>query len=306
MSLESLDTLGRPRRKGSTSALLVDAFFRLSFLKVIVVDIGISLGDMLTDFLQGVNLILDFSDWTLRLNSLSYGAAIILVSWLPMVLAFLHLGFSEDYMFLKICRTRSGLIGIILASIFFPFVPTLLYIWLLLSPRQTAENRAQYKMLERVSHEIKSICGAVESPVQLTILSYLMIRGILTLPWTEGFSSKCMTDSLGRVACFPSIPMASMIFSLLSIVKAVFDLNIYPLLREYHNSARSFKMSLYLMLSFLPFFLSNALFRVCSFSIMFVFLDYWSIIPCLILFLLNLIVFGVSFGRQASSGANSE
>ena len=65
MSLESIDTLGRPRRKGSTSAQLVDAFFKLSFLKIILVDVGISLGDTLTDFLQGVNLIVDFYGWNL-------------------------------------------------------------------------------------------------------------------------------------------------------------------------------------------------------------------------------------------------
>ena len=62
-----------------------------------------------------------------------------------------------------------------------------------------------------------------------------MIRGILTLPWNEPLSSNCVTDSLERVACLPSIPMASIIFSLLSIVKAVFDLNIYPLVRQYET-----------------------------------------------------------------------
>ena len=45
----------------------------------------------------------------------------------------------------------------------------------------------------------------------------------------------CVEDSLGRVACLPSLPMASMLFSLLSILKvlpisyspkqAQFDLN---------------------------------------------------------------------------------
>lgn len=281
MSLESIDTLGRPRRKGSTSAQLVDAFFKLSFLKILLVDIGISLGDTVTDFLQGINLILDLGDGTLRISSMSYGICIIFISWLPMLVVFLHLGFSEDYDFPKICKTKIGLLGILLASIVFPLVPTFFYVLLLLSPRQTARGREKYKKLERLSHEIKSICGSIESPIQLSILSYLMIRGILTLPWNEQFTSKCVTDSLGRVACFPSIPMASMVFSALSIMKAVFDLNIYPLVREYEVSSRTFKISFDLMLFFMPFFLANAIFRICAFSFMFVFLDYWSIIPCL-------------------------
>jgi hypothetical protein len=33
-----------------------------------------------------------------------------------------------------------------------------------------------------------------------------------------------------RVACLPSIPMASVVFSVLSIIKSMFDLNVYPLL----------------------------------------------------------------------------
>ena len=73
------------------------------------------------------------------------------------------------------------------------------------------------------------------------LLLFLMIRGILTMPWSEPLSSKCVTDSLGRLACLPSVPMASVIFSVLSIVKAVFDLNIYPLVREYQTSSRTFR-----------------------------------------------------------------
>ena len=73
------------------------------------------------------------------------------------------------------------------------------------------------------------------------LLLFLMIRGILTLPWNESPSTQCVTDSLGRVACLPSVPMASVLFSVLSIIKAVFDLNIYPLVREYQTSSKTFR-----------------------------------------------------------------
>ena len=225
------------------------------------------------------------------------GVGTILVSCLPMVVVFLHLGFSEEHRLPKFCTTKIGLISILLASIVFPLVPSFFHIWLLLIPRQTTRNREKYKKLERLSHDIKSICGSVESPFKLSILSYLMIRGILSLPWNEHFTSKCVSDSLWRVACFPSIPMASMICSVLSIMKAVFDLNIYPLVREYEISSRTFKISFDLILCFMPN--ANAIFRICAFSLMFVFLDFWSIIPCLVLFLLNLMIFGLSFGRYS-------
>ena len=132
-----------------------------------------------------------------------------------------------------------------------------------------------------------------------------MTRGILTLPWNESPSSTCVTDSLGRVACLPSLPMASVLFSVLSIVKAVFDLNIYPLVREYETSATTVRMSCLLFLRFLPCFLGTALFRVSAISLLFVFLDWWSLIPCILLFLLNLMTFGLSFKRFSSSPRES-
>ena len=137
------------------------------------------------------------------------------------------------------------------------------------------------------------------------LLLFLMTRGILTLPWNEAPSSTCVTDSLGRVACLPSLPMASVLFSVLSIVKAVFDLNIYPLVREYETSATTVRMSCLLFLQFLPCFLATALFRVSAISVLFVFLDWWSLIPCILLFLLNLMTFGLSFKRFSSSPRES-
>ena len=121
----------------------------------------------------------------------------------------------------------------------------------------------------------------------------------------ESPSSTCVTDSLGRVACLPSLPMASVLFSVLSIVKAVFDLNIYPLVREYETSATTVRMSCLLFLRFLPCFLATALFRVSAISLLFVFLDWWSLIPCILLFLLNLMTFGLSFKRFSSSPRES-
>ena len=56
-------------------------------------------------------------------------------------------------------------------------VPTLLYALLLLSPRTSAQDRRRYKLLERRAHECKSICGAIEAPIQLgeCILEYIVI-----------------------------------------------------------------------------------------------------------------------------------
>ena len=64
-------------------------------------------------------------------------------------------------------------------------------------------------------------------------------------------------------------------------------------------------MSYNLLIKFLPCFLANALFRVGAISLMFVFLDWWSLIPVVLLFFLNIMIFGVSFKRFSRSRAGS-
>jgi len=46
--------------------------------------------------------------------------------------------------------------------------------------------------------EMLMMCRCVEAPIQLVTLLYLMLRGILTLPWSEPLSASCVEDSLGR------------------------------------------------------------------------------------------------------------
>ncbi len=48
----------------------------------------------------------------------------------------------------------------------------------------------------------------------------------------------------GRVACLPSIPVFSLIFSFLSITKTVYDLNILPLVSGKSRSSQAFFISL--------------------------------------------------------------
>ena len=300
------DDVDGPRRKSNSAAQIVDAFFKLAFLKILIVDIGISLGDTVTDGLQSANLMLDLSTGGVRWNSAGYGLGLLLAAWLPLPVAALHLATAPDLPLASRCFSLSGLLWAVPGVLLFPLLPTACYTALLISPRRTPRHRARYKLLERQAHELKSICGAVEAPVQLALLLHLMLRGILTLPWSESPSARCVTDSLGRVACLPSIPMASVIFSVLSIAKAFFDLNLYPLVRELHTCSATLRLTASLLLRFFPFFLANTLFRVSAFSLMFVYLDYWSIIPCSLLFLINLMVFGISFKRFSGSVVESE
>ena len=64
---------------------------------------------------------------------------------------------------------------------------------------------------------------------------------------------------------------------------------------ETNKSMSSFKTSTSLFLETIPFFLVNILFRLCSYSFILVFLDYWAFIPFTIAFFINVIICGTSF-----------
>ena len=79
-------------------------------------------------------------------------------------------------------------------------------------------------------------------------------------------------------------------------------------------------MMILLFFRFVPFFLANSLFRICAFALIIVFLDWWSVIPFVLLLFLNLVkshifvvlkyliacaqvVFGLSFRRFSSTSS---
>ena len=80
-------------------------------------------------------------------------------------------------------------------------------------------------------------------------------------------------------------------------------------------------MIILLFFRFVPFFLANSLFRICAFALIIVFLDWWSVIPFVLLLFLNLVkfkshifllkyliafaqvVFGLSFRRFSSTNS---
>ena len=147
MSQEDEDEVDAPSRRSST-AQLVDIAFKLAFLKILLVDIGISLGDTVTDFLQGFSLILDLSSpASLHWPTLPYGLALLLASWLPLPITLLHLGFSEEHGIQSYCRSLPSLLLLLLAALLFPFLPTLYYLYLLVSPRGTQAQREEYKVI---------------------------------------------------------------------------------------------------------------------------------------------------------------
>ena len=219
---------------------------KLAFLKIILIDIGISLGDVVTDLVQGLSLIFD-SDWNLSPTT-NYGILVILTCWIPAPLTLLHLCLHHRGLAWSPFGVTSTLLVTLICLIFFPLLPTFLYVGVLLSKDNT--------VLEQKAKEVKSITGVTESPIQVVLLGFLMLKGVLVFPWSKEVTSTCIEDELGRRLCLPSIPMVSMAFSLASILKAMYDMNLGPLMKN--RSTQTFTT---LFLSKTPFYLSNAIFR---------------------------------------------
>ena len=216
------------------------------------------------------------------------------VMWLPGLVFLLHQATSEaTYKLIPEESNSLTKIGLGLATfVFFPLIPTILYTRVLLNKRRYRSAQAQliFHQLEANSHEIRAIAGAIESPLEVIVLLWLVLRGILQLPWDRPLDSSCVEDSLGRVACLPSLLIASVFFSLLSILKTLHDLNIAPLLTKINQTHSVLKAScsVHLMAQFCPFFLCNIFFRTAAFAFTITYLDYWAIIPGLLVFLLIL------------------
>ena len=273
---------------------------KLLFLKVLLVDIGISVGDVVTDLLQGLNLVFD-GDWNIQWGTYHYGLAVLGVMWIPGLVVLLHQRSGE---------TAFRLLPNLLLFIFFPLVPTILYLRVLLTKRafSTGREKLVFLQLEATSHEIKAIAGALESPIELIILLWLLLRGILQLPWDHSLASSCVEDSLGRVACLPSLPVASAVFSLLSILKTLCDLNITPLVSRTNQVHSVLKMSYSCQLStqFCPFFVCNIFFRCFSFAFVVTYLDNWAVIPGSMVFMLIVAHTALFSSSQAEESGEEE
>lgn len=219
---------------------------KLAFLKIILIDIGISLGDVVTDFVQGLSLIFE-SDWSLAPTT-NYGILVLLTCWIPGPLTLLHLCLHYRGLAWSPFGVTSTLLLILMCLLLFPILPTFLFIGVLLSKEHSA--------LERRAREVKAITGVTESPIQMVLLGYLMLKGVLVFPWSKEVTSTCIEDELGRRLCLPSIPMVSMAFSLASILKAMYEMNLGSLART-----QSTQTSATLLLSKTPFYLANVIFR---------------------------------------------
>ena len=97
---------------------------KLYFLKILLIDIGISLGDVVTDLAQGINLIFDHN-WNIQWSTFHYGLIVLVFVWLPLVPLALHVvTFRKAAQYYQTEKKLINILVIAASIIFFPLVPT--------------------------------------------------------------------------------------------------------------------------------------------------------------------------------------
>ena len=120
---------------------IMDTLLKLSFIKILLFDIGISLGDSVTDFLQAFSLIFDETDDSFQIATFKYGVYLPLARLLPTIIAMILIGLSKDYGIINKFDSIWSWILMIIGGIFFPFVPPFFYLLLIICPKDTFEER---------------------------------------------------------------------------------------------------------------------------------------------------------------------
>jgi len=305
----SMYSLYDPDNKGTAGAVTV--FAALIVLKIIFVDIWTSLGDAITDFLQGLFLMFDFYDgFSVKNDTFGYGVIVILACWVPGVVAVVHIlayyrneyfGLSKDLdKDFRMSRKKKFCMMIFLCFFFYPFVPTLAYVvnlWHINGTKQSYNiQTAQLELFARVAH---SITGCIEAPFQLIMTTWLIMKGVLDIPWRSTMVNVAgVTDRFENQIPFFSIPMWTLCFSIVDILGCAIQINIFNVYIGQLRNIKSAKRYLNLVGGHFPFFFHAICFRVITFAFLMIYLDFMAVIPLFLIWLSNIIIGYATVGKH--------
>ena len=182
---------------------------------------------------------------------------------------------------------------IALCLFLYPFVPTLGYLVNLWFINVAASSEgynmkfARLEMFTRVSH---GISGCIGAPIQMVTTLYLMMKGVLPLPWDQGFDTSTIEDSKGNTVNF-TIPAASIFFSAINIIKCALMVNIFNVYIGQVDSLKTFKYYASLAGGHLPFFVHSVCLRVLAYAFFAVYLnEIYCWVPVFLIWLSNLLI----------------
>jgi len=272
----------------------------LIIMKIIFIDILITgFGDAFTDIAQGVYMILEEP---LNAEQASetriMGVIVILVCWIPGIVAILHLVASHKDEFLFLPNTISAekrtqkkkmfFLMLALCFFFYPIVPTLGYLINLCFMGSKSTSAHKVEMFAKVGH---SISGCVEAPIQMVMVVFLVLKEYLPIPFQEDPRYATYEDRFGNKLNFMAqIPFLTFIFSITNILASAFTINLFNVYVGQFKDASAFYRYANLIGGHLPFFLTSISFRICAFSICLVYLDFKCIPFVIAIWFANLLI----------------
>ena len=197
--------------------------------------------------------------------------------------------------YISLQHRRNHFISVLILCLFlYPFVPTIGYIvnlWYLGMATYSTSGynmkTARLEMFARVSH---SITGCIEAPIQMVMTIFLMMKGVLALPWDTAWHRNTVTDSKGNEMEL-YIPAVTLIFSMIDMIKCSLMINIFNVYIGQLNCSDGFKYYVNLAAGHLPFFLHSICLRVFAFAFFIIYLNEINIcIPLILIWVSNLII----------------
>ena len=116
-----------------------------------------------------------------------------------------------------------------------------------------------------------------------------MMNGVIPRPWTD-FGTYRFSDTEGNTFTLPTTSLISMIFSLLSMFKAIVEFNIVNVHVSDINGFYKIKWVFLSIMDHLTFFVATAMFRIMTLVLLFTYLkEIAGLIPIVIFMLANLV-----------------
>ena len=137
------------------------------------------------------------------------------------------------------------------ALIFAPFVA---YVWLLFRKPKNSEDVVSPEFISAQYHTIivHALTGGLESPIQLIYQLWLVLNGIIVIDWNQ-LVQLSFEDAQGNQIFLPYTASLCIMFSVVSILKAILEFNVSRMHVPAMKSWSTFLISLPVYLDFLPF-----------------------------------------------------
>ena len=127
----------------------------------------------------------------------------------------------------------------------------------------------------------QNINGCIKAPIQLIMTTWLMMKGVLDIPWR-------LTDDMNRLET--QITIWTLFFSFVEFFQCAIGINIFNVHFGQLRSLISCKRYVNLVAGHFPFFCHAICFRVITFAFLFIYLDTKAFIPIFLIWLCNIFI----------------